>query len=306
MMEVEYSLDQPDAPTVLAALLDEFSAVTDYRTLRDHLPRRLASLLNCRCVLFYQRIGETLQFASGSFADQPGWSAALLAVAHINPIELGSDLAEAQAWRARRAVTAGLAGVEQAHVCTPLIYRQRAIGVLTAIRGVSDAIQPGEEGAALVARTATGWLPAEVALVAVAANVVAMLLENTRLLERDRERIHELSLLNSITSQMNFSLRERARVHRIAVQRAKEISATDLCEVLVPDSPPGAVSWIPQELQDLLLRRWLSDLRYAPLLLERASESQGGEYMRYLAPRIKTFFAVPLVGKRGGESNARG
>src|SRR5215469_13180923 len=89
-LEVQDSSDYLDTSATLAALLDEFSAVTDYRTLRDNLPRRLAGLLRCRCVLFYQRVGETLQFASGSFADQPGWSAALLAVAHINPIELDS------------------------------------------------------------------------------------------------------------------------------------------------------------------------------------------------------------------------
>jgi len=99
MMEVEYAPGHLDASTIMAALLDEFSSVTDYRTLRDSLPRRLARLLKCRCVLLYQRMGETLQFASGSFAEQPGWSAMLLAVAHINPIELQGDLPEAQAGR---------------------------------------------------------------------------------------------------------------------------------------------------------------------------------------------------------------
>src|SRR5215469_6247547 len=83
------------APAVLKSLLDEFSAVTDYRTLRDSLPRRLAHLLQCRCVLLYQRIGETLQFASGTFDEKPGWSSSLLAVAHINPISTNSDTPEA-------------------------------------------------------------------------------------------------------------------------------------------------------------------------------------------------------------------
>ncbi|MBO0791079.1 MAG: hypothetical protein J2P36_09030, partial [Ktedonobacteraceae bacterium] len=78
--------------TVLAALFNEFSAITSYHTLRDNLPGRLAHLLRCRCVLLYQRSGDTLQFAAGSFEDQPGWSSALLAVAHINPISLNSDL----------------------------------------------------------------------------------------------------------------------------------------------------------------------------------------------------------------------
>src|SRR5215469_6875932 len=115
------------APAVLKSLLDEFSAVTDYRTLRDNLPRRLAGLLQCRCVLLYQRIGETLQFASGSFADQPGWSSTLLAVAHINPIELSGETPEAKAWRTRDVLSAPLANVEHGLACAPLIYRQRAV-----------------------------------------------------------------------------------------------------------------------------------------------------------------------------------
>ena len=302
MMEVEYAPGHLDASTIMAALLDEFSSVTDYRTLRDSLPRRLARLLKCRCVLLYQRMGETLQFASGSFAEQPGWSAMLLAVAHINPIELQGDLPEAQAWQARRAVTAPQAGVEHGLICTPLIYRQRAIGILSALRNVpgTDA-RPSGETEGIPIPTAACWSPAEVPLVAVVANVVAMLLENTRLLERDRERIHELSLLNGITSQMNCALHERERVYRIVVQRTREISTTDLCAVLVSDAPPDVNSWLPPELQQQLLQRWLRDLPIAPLVLERASEHQQGDYLDYLAPDIKTFFALPLVGKRTGE-----
>lgn len=293
-MEVEHSTSYRDAPTILAALLDEFSAVTDYRALRDNLPRRLAGLLKCRCVLLYQRIGETLQFASGSFADQPGWSAALLAVAHINPIELPGELPEAQAWKTRRAVTAALSGVERALICAPLIYRQRAIGVLTAISQEGDADPP-----LFSSRLTAGWLPEEVSLVAVAANVVAMLLENTRLLERDRERIHELSLLNGITSQLNASLRERSRVQQIVLQRVKEISATDLCEVLLPGlDRADEGSWVSAELRNLLFQRWQNDLYYAPLVLERAGDLSSDEYLAALPPRIKTFFAVPLIGNR--------
>src|SRR6266480_2932097 len=111
MFEVEQQCEHLSltAPAVLTALLNECSAIMDYRTLRDSLPRRLAHLLQCRCVLLYQRIGETLQFAAGTFDDVPGWSASLLSVAHINPIDLSSDLPEAHAWR-KRQVTIGPAG----------------------------------------------------------------------------------------------------------------------------------------------------------------------------------------------------
>src|SRR5438067_12624418 len=93
MMEVEQQCERLSltAPAVLTALLNEFSAVTDYRTLRDSLPRRLAHLLNCRCVLLYQRIGETLQFAAGTFDEVAGWSVSLISVAHIKPIDPSGD-----------------------------------------------------------------------------------------------------------------------------------------------------------------------------------------------------------------------
>ena len=296
MMGVEQYADRLDAPAILAALLDEFSAITDYRTLRDNLPRRLTSLLKCRCVLLYQRVGETLQFASGSFADQPGWSSTLLAVAHINPIELQSDTPEAQSWCARRAVLASLSNVERASICAPLMYRQRAIGVLVAIRGVPDVPTPGPG-------ELPAWIPEEVPLVAVAANVVAMLLENTRLLERDRERIHELSLLNSITSQMNSSLRERERVERIVVQRTREIASADLCELLLPpEQPVGRETWLPPELRQQLFRHWQENLHQnlhrPPLVLERMGDAPANDYFNYLSPRIKIFFALPLFSNR--------
>src|SRR2546422_422750 len=128
MMDVDVYTEQINAARVLAELLGELSVITDYRTLRDSIPRRLASLLRCRCVLFYQRNGDTLQFASGSFGDQPGWSASLLAFAHINPIHQHSDLPEACAWQERRVVVVPVA--DPTLVAVPLMYRHRCIGVL--------------------------------------------------------------------------------------------------------------------------------------------------------------------------------
>lgn len=292
MMEVEYDLKPLEAPALLAALLDEFNAVTGYRALRDVLPHRLTGLLGCRCVLLYQRSGETLQFAAGSFTDQPGWSQELLAVAHLNPIELHSSLPEARAWRTRAPVLASANGVARGLLTTPLIYRQRAIGVLTAIRG-----SPRCASCAGGPETAI-WSSEEQAVVAVVAAVVAILLEHTRLLERDRERIHELSVLNSVTSQMNCSLHERTHIYRIVVQRAREICMPDLCEVLVPGVQTGA--WIAPELLQRLKMRWLRDPRGGALVLERSGETLADEYLSQLSPRVKTFFALPLVGSHDG------
>src|ERR1700680_48908 len=127
MMEVEQQPGRLHTAETLSALLDEVGAIPDCRTLRDSLPRRLARLLWCRCVLLYQRSGETLQLAAGSFDDSPGWSPSLLAVAHINPINLDSDRLEARAWQTRRAVTALATHDRPGYVAVPLLYRQRGI-----------------------------------------------------------------------------------------------------------------------------------------------------------------------------------
>src|SRR5712692_7052107 len=249
--QVKQQIVDLGTPAVLKSLLDEFSAVTDYRTLRDSLPRRLAHLLKCHSVLLYQRIGETLQFASGTFDEKPGWSSSLLAVAHINPISTNSDTPETLAWRLRRAVTAPTESPRPTFVAVPLIYRQRTIGVLVAIRGESGISAP--ETGYLKDSLYDYWPNEDVQVVEVVASVIAMLLENTRLLERDRERIHELSLLNSISSQMNCSMYEFERVRSIVIQRTKEISGADLCELILPSNPPDATSWITPTLHELLL-----------------------------------------------------
>src|SRR5260370_42624696 len=100
---------------------------------------------------------------------------------------------------------------------------------------------------------------------------------------------------------MNCALHDRGLVARIVVHRSREIFTSDLCASLTPGRPWDAVAWIPPELHRLLLQRWLRDLPVAPLVLERAGESQSGDYMDYLGPHIKTFFALPLVGKRDGD-----
>lgn len=329
MMEVEQPTETLNAAAVLAAILDELSAVTDYRTLRDTLPRRLASQLRCRCILLYQRVGETLQFASGSFDDKPGWSTALLAFAHINPVDLNSDTLEAAAWRTRHAVTAPAGSPNPPFVAVPLIYRQRAIGVLVAIRGENipdtQPLAVGQSRQHTNSLALASWSSEDAQVVEAAAGVIAMLLENARLLERDRERIRELSLLNSISRQLNSSIHELERVQSIVIQRTKEISTADLCDLLHPSSPPGAISWVTPALQEMLLRHFGGhstlnrpakeasplamyaqlghkerESRLAPLVIERPGDAFSSEYVSQLAAQIKTFFAIPLfrVGSR--------
>jgi PAS domain S-box-containing protein len=305
-----------NAPTILKSLLDEFSAVTDYRTLRDSLPRRLAHLLQCRCVLLYQRIGETLQFASGSFDETPGWSSSLLEVAHINPISTNSDSPEAQAWRSRHPVTTPTENTKPTFVAVPLIYRQHAIGVFVVIR--TNPALPTNENAK---NNLCDYLSDDdIQVIEVVAGVTAMLLENTRLLERDWERIHELSLLNSISSQLHRSMHKLERVRNIVVQRALEISNTDLCELILPSTPLNTIPWITPNLHQKLLQcmHGPSEPLLSPLVIERPVDlasthptsalppGRNNEYLSELPGNIKTFFAIPMLSSDANSNRSEG
>lgn len=305
MMEVEQQVSRLHATEVFTTILQEFSAITDYRTLRDSLPRRLTHLLDCRCVLLYQRIGETLQFAAGTYDDNPGWSASLLAVAHINPIDLKGDTLEAQAWRTRHAVTSPVHSVQPTVIAVPLIYRHRVIGVLVAMRSDTPQTQPlalDETYQDTIPRGRTGWIADDVQLVETAANIIAMLLENARLLERDRDRIRELSLLNSISTQMNSSMYDLDRLRAIVIQRTKEISDTDMCGLLLSTPPMDTLPWISPTLQAMLMQRFSSqnDAHAAPFILERPGDLHTSCYLDQLPQHIKTFFAIPLLAREMG------
>ncbi len=284
---VELCSEQVNMPSILITLLSDFSAVTDYRVLRDSLPGRLAGLLNCRCVLIYLRVDETLQLASGSFDDVPGWSAALLAVAHINPIKMQSELPEARAWRERQVIM--LPPRSPTLLALPLIYRQRCTGVLVAICGSDETQGPGY------------WSEDTIKQMTAIVGVVALLLENARLLEHDRERIRELSLLNSMSSQMNGAMYEIERLHSIVLQGTKEITAVDLCGLLEPSVSVDAVAWLHPRLRELLLQRFQEQRSLLPIIIERPGDrysSDANDYFELLSDEIKTFFALPLLSGR--------
>lgn len=269
---------------VVTTLLQEYSAVTDYHTLRDSLPGRLSSLLCCRCVLLYQRVGTTLQFAAGTFDDQPGWSAALLAVAHINPVSFDDDLPEARAWRERRTVLWPI--TNSTGIAVPLVYRQHTIGVLALLRSCAS--------------TPSCWQPDELPLVESVAGIAALLLENTRLLERDRARIHKLSLLNSISSQINYALYEEERIYTLAIQYVREITGAEQCVFIDARSEAvGAeMGWITPTLRSLLLQHYQKQRSPVPLVIERSGKEScewTQECFVQLPAQVKTFFLLPLI-----------
>jgi signal transduction histidine kinase len=290
LVDVKHYDEQISVASVLTTILSEFSAITEYRTLQDSLPRRLAGLLKCRCVLFYHRTAHTLQFVAGSLDDTPGWSSALLRFAHINPVDLNSNLPEACACRERHVVAVPSASPTLTAV--PLIYRQKNIGVLVAIRN--------KEGKRR--KYPVCWTLDEIAMLEAVAAVVALLLENTRLLERDRERIHELSLLNNISSQMNGSMYELKRVHNIVIQRTREVSTVDLCELMEATGELDETSWITPRLRTMLFQHFRGRRSFTPLVIERSGSPLHPfvqEYLDQLPGHIKTFFAIPLLNGRG-------
>lgn len=300
MMEVEPFYEQLSAstPMLVTALLNEFSAVTDYRTLRDSLPRRLTVLLKCRCVIIYLRMGNMLQFASGTFDNTQGWSTSLLKVAHINPIDVHSNVPEAVAWNTHHAVFSPSGGSTPSLVALPLIYRQHTIGVLVAYR--NREVGPGQA-------IPECWSENDESALEAIAGIVALLLENTRLLERDHERIHELSLLNTISSQLSRSMYEFEYVQRIVMQRSKEMSHADLCELLQPEELPQSAAWVSPELHMLLFSRFSEqrDAHSSPLVIERPGDGPSSEFLSYLPANVKTFFAIPLFSTETSFSRVR-
>ena len=297
MLEVKHGDSEIVVAESIATLLAEASAITDYRTLRDSLPKRLAHLLKCRSILFYQKVGETLQFAAGTFDDSPDWSTSLLAIAHINPIALNGDEPEALAWRTRMPVI--IPSLHPTHVVAPLIYRQRCLGVLVAIR--TEQLTHEYE-------KASTWTQDEVQIVTVITGVVALLLENTRLIERDRERIYALSQLTTVSSQMPYSLYEPERLKTLVVQRVREIARVDLCEMIDFSSLHERVSWLAPELYDDLATYFHGQTSALPLIIERPGDvnnPRSTELLRYVAPEVNTFFAFPLLSTRPAQSASR-
>jgi PAS domain S-box-containing protein len=286
--------EQLNISSILTALQQEFSTTSDYSTLCDQLPRRLVHLLACRTVLLYLHVNDTLQLAASAFDDKPDWSSALLAIAHINPVSVESNVPEARAWREQRTIC--VSDEHLASIVLPLIYRQQSIGVLVIMRS-SDDDQP----AAPVC-----WQANEMASLVPITGFIALLLEHTRLLEQDRERIHELSLLNSISSQVNCPLYEGERLRSIVMQRTREICSADLCEILEPAKLPDAASWVSSALHERLFSWYHAQQASLPLIIERhgsADDPHLNSYLSLLPTSIKTFIALPLLSNRADKQN---
>src|SRR5437762_3994141 len=272
MMEVEQTGELIYVSRTLTTLLHEFSSITDYRTLRDSIPQHLAIQLKCRYVFLYFQHEETLQLVASYFGEHGAdadWSPSLASVAHMNPLSIHSSMPEACAWRERRQVV--VPADDPTLVAVPLIYRQRDVGVLVVVREQGDVDCPEI------------WSREELLLIDAVASVVALLLENSRLLERDRERIYELSLLNSISSQMNHSLYDIARLRNIVLQRVREITNVDVCALLETTGEADIPDWLSRELWSLLIQQTREQYMLVPFVLARTDEQSEYRKNSYLA-----------------------
>src|SRR5262249_43139067 len=130
---------------------------------------------------------------------------------------------------------------------------------------------------------------------------------NSRLLERDRERIYELSLLNSISSQMNHSLYDIARLRSIVLQRVREIAKVDVCALVETTRETDIPDWLSVELWSLLLQQAHEQYILAPFVLARNDEQPDApqqhdprihDYLSLLPEEINTCIALPLYSVR--------
>jgi signal transduction histidine kinase len=304
MMEVKQTDELISISRVLATLFQECSMITDYRTLRDSIPQRLAVHLKCRYVFLYFQHEETLQLVASSLSEEIdqrdgfGWSPALFSFMHANSLSVHSGQPETIAWRERRQVVVPLDAPML--VAVPLIYRQRSIGVVVMIRGLGE----------VESSCPTTWSKEDLALVDLVAGVVALLLDNSRLLERDRERIYELSLLNSISSQMSQSLHDVVRLRRIVVQRVREITNVDVCVLLETRREVELPEWLPAEIWWLLIQQAHEQYVVAPWIISRVGGrvelsdpclNRVKEYLSLLSEDIQTLFAMPLYSVRSAQ-----
>src|SRR5262249_39790720 len=108
------------------------------------------------------------------------------------------------------------------------------------------------------------WNKEELHLIDALASIIALLLENSRLLERDRERIYELSLLNSICSQMNHSLYDLERLRNIILQRMREIARVDVCALIEATNEAELPDWLSNPLWSLLIQQAHEQYLIAP------------------------------------------
>ena len=294
-MDVEYTDETVHISRVLNTLLHEFSSITDYRTLRASIPERLIVQLRCGFAFLYIQHDEHLELVASSCerytdntpAHHPDHDLA------IETLSIHSGTPEAYAWRERRQISTP-AG-HPINLATPLIYRQRSIGVLVVQRGQNESGYPDT------------WSSDEQALLDAIASVLALLLENSRLLERDRERIYELSLLNSISNQMNHSLYDIARLRSIVLQRVREIAHVDICALVETTRDAELPNWLAPELWAQLVQQAHERHMFMPFLLETTDEQSPAQsipasdiaaFRALLPAQASTFFAMPLYGVR--------
>ncbi len=288
-MNEETYTAQYTAPHVVTRFLHEFSAILDYQTLKRALAQRLPEFLHCSSAFLYlytvsyteqSQQEETLSFVFPSQEEYPDLAVFSRREVASRSIRLESNLPEIAAWREQR--TLCLSHDNPTRIIVPLVYRQRSVGVL---------VSEWDEGEHEQWST---WYEDRCAFLEAIASAVALLLESTRLFEKDRERIHELSLLNSMSSQLNNSMYEFERLRNVVIQRTQEIASVDFCDIV--ESTHLTTSWLSSDFCILLSHHFHTQHAFTPFVLQRSDVDQRkSEYFAYMPEHLDTFFALPLL-----------
>ncbi len=275
------SIEFSEIISSIFTLSQQMSGNTDTLFLHTHLPELLLETFSCHALYLYCWSDDALRLA-GSAEEQRSNA---IAEEHDH---IQRDALAQRCWRERHSLEEMLS--HSRHHALWLHVGQQAIGVMLVVcRQESLA----------------GWEACRsdntVKGLEVVASIVAFLLEQARQRASDRERMKELSLLNSISRQMNSVPYEVERVRTIVLQRIKEITNADFCALLEPTGALAADNGLTREVRDRLFQEIRQQQTHMPIMRERQNQRYTIEtdYFTLLPEGMQTFFAFPLLSGRG-------
>jgi PAS domain S-box-containing protein len=270
------SRDTHPRPRALASLIDHLAKAASLNALIEMIPHHVSNYLKCHRVVLYETSDETLHVVSStSAATTHGYTSTLLRVTSVEPIPLAENTPETRALRTHQVVVEPGSDELPMRIIAPLLGLGKPIGALVLIPPEGDAMW------------GSGGLPiSQGALTALqdVARIVAIILEDMRLLHENRQRGNELSLLTRLTTSFNSVELDLDMAIFIVEAQVRRISQADLCAVALRHSQramPGR--WLRPEI--------VKEVR-GPLLFDDVASWQAAQY---LPPDVRSFYAFPLL-----------
>ncbi len=276
------SIELSEIISSIFTLSQQMSGNTDTLFLCTHLPELLLNIFSCHALYLYCWSDDALHL-TGSAEEQIS-----NAISEEHDHLLREALAQ-RCWREQHSLEETRS--HSRYYALWLHVGQQAIGVMLVMCRQEE-----------LADWEACWGDNAVKGLEVVASIVAFLLEQARQHASDRERIKELSLLNSISRQMNSVPYEVERVRTIVLQRVKEITNADFCALLEPTGALEADNGLTREVRDRLFQEIRQQQTRTPIVRERQNHRYTiGEtdYFTLLPEGMQTFFAFPLLSGRG-------